>query len=418
MPIYLEKEKINGQKRYYIRTYITDESGKRKQITRHCKDWTGKSGYWKACQEEVNMKSNAKYTSVRLSLDKLYNDYIDYVLNVKKLKISSITKIKDNYRLYIEPFFTKNCILNDLSNKEILNWHDWLIKNKNLSLKFNRNIHTTLVTMLNHACKFYNLEKNVASICGNFEIPKGSKKKEMNFMTVDEFNIFIEQETNIIYKCFFTILFYTGMRLGELWCLKWDDIDFNEKTITINKSYNPKNGGETDPKTNKSNRVLKISEQAFDSIVLMRKFKNNHYIFGVDKITGTTLRRKCANNYKKVNSQKKLRVHDFRHSFASMCINNKVPIEIISDYLGHENVSTTLDIYGHLYPNSQNVLVSTLDEKEIIEKNKKQDFRDYIFDIVNKCLISDKSKEEILLILSNIEKCYLPKQDQIQDQIK
>ena len=55
-----------------------------------------------------------------------------------------------------------------------------------------------------------------------------------------------------------------------------------------------------------------------------------------------------------------MRTHDFRHSFASLCINNDVPIEIISGYLGHENISTTLDIYSHLYPDSQNKLVEKL----------------------------------------------------------
>lgn len=55
-----------------------------------------------------------------------------------------------------------------------------------------------------------------------------------------------------------------------------------------------------------------------------------------------------------------MRIHDFRHSFASLCINNDVPIAIISEYLGHENISTTLDIYSHLYPDSQNKLVEKL----------------------------------------------------------
>lgn len=56
MPVYEEKEKINGQKRYFIRTYVTDEFGKRKQITRHNKNWIGRDGYWLAYQEESELK--------------------------------------------------------------------------------------------------------------------------------------------------------------------------------------------------------------------------------------------------------------------------------------------------------------------------------------------------------------------------
>lgn len=59
---------------------------------------------------------------------------------------------------------------------------------------------------------------------------------------------------------------------------------------------------------------------------------------------------------------KNIRVHNFRHSFASLCINNGVPIEILSEYLGHENISTTLETYAHLYPNSQNKLIQILNQ--------------------------------------------------------
>ena len=54
MPIYEEKEKVNGQKRYYIRTYITDEYGNKKQITRHNKSWIGRDGHFEAQQEEIS----------------------------------------------------------------------------------------------------------------------------------------------------------------------------------------------------------------------------------------------------------------------------------------------------------------------------------------------------------------------------
>lgn len=364
MPIYEEKEKVNGQKRYYIRTYVTDEFGKKKQITKHNKEWIGRDGYWLAYQEESKLK-NKKYTEhENMTLKELYDNYINYCANIQKLKRSTIIKKQDDYRLYVEPYFTNNKILSDITNKDILNWHEWLIKTKKLSLRFNRDIHTFLVTMLNHACKFHDLEKNVASICGNFIQPKGTKKDEMNFLTSKEFEKYIEKENNEIYKCFFTILFYTGMRLGELWCLKWEDVNFETQEININKSYNPRNKEETVPKTNKSNRTIKFLNIVGEKFNEMLKYKIDDYIFGTSKITGTTLRRKNKNNYKCIEKDKRFRIHDFRHSFASMCIDKDVPIGIISEYLGHENISTTLDIYGHLYPNSQDKLIYLLDKQD------------------------------------------------------
>ena len=360
MPIYEEKGKINGQKRYYMRTYVTNENGQKKQITRHNKDWIGRDGYWLAYQEESLLKNKKINKFENMTLSELKENYINYCND--RLKLSSIKKINDNYRLYLEPYFS-NAKIVDLSNQDILKWHKWLLT-KGLSLKFNRNIHITLVSMLNYACKFYDLNKNVASMVGNFEIPKGSKKKEINFLTVDEFNNFINQEKNIIYKNFFTILFYTGMRLGELWCLNWEDVDFEKNTISINKSYNPSNGNETVPKTNKSNRDIKMPNQVIKSLKEMLNYKTDKYIFGTKKITGTTLRRRCDNNCKSANIDKNIRIHDFRHSFASMCINKDIPIRIISNYLGHENISTTLDIYGHLYPDSQNILIDILNKQD------------------------------------------------------
>ena len=86
--------------------------------------------------------------------------------------------------------------------------------------------------------------------------------------------------------------------------------------------------------------------------------------FGLDNIKTTTLCRKCKNNCKNANIDKYIRIHDFRHSFASFCINKNVPIHLLSSYLGHENISTTLDIYSHLYPDSQEQMIQILQKQD------------------------------------------------------
>ena len=67
--------------------------------------------------------------------------------------------------------------------------------------------------------------------------------------------------------------------------------------------------------------------------------------------------------YKYIKSYMHIKMYNFRHSFASMCINKVGTIEKISQYLGHENISTALDIYGHLYPNSQEDLINILEKQ-------------------------------------------------------
>ena len=92
----------------------------------------------------------------------------------------------------------------------------------------------------------------------------------------------------------------------------------------------------------------------------------NGYIF-LNNITLSTLKRKSDRNLRSIglNEKELIRIHDYRHSFATMCIHNNVPIHVLSDYMGHENISVTWDTYGHLYPDSKNVLVSTINSINI-----------------------------------------------------
>lgn len=387
MPVYVEMVKnkktgkmveklVEGKKQYYIRTYVNDENGNKKQITRHNKVWLGKDGFWEA-QREENRLIHKKYVKFeKITVNELFSLYLEETKS--KLKPSTIRKHTDNYNLHIKPYLGSKKVF-ELSTKDILEFHNILDNFKKnitskkskrelgeykLSISFKQSIHITLVAMLNYACKYLELDKNVASIAGNFKTPKGSVKKKLNFLTQNEFNNFIKYENNKIYKDFFTILFYTGMRRGELLALTKKDINFVANTITIDKAINPKNGDKaTDPKTNKSNRVIQMVSIVRDVLYeYCLNCDDSRQIFGVNSIVLSTLQRKCDKNCKSANINKNIRIHDFRHSFASLCVNSNIPIEIVSEYLGHEKISTTYDIYSHLYNNSQLKLISELNK--------------------------------------------------------
>ena len=161
------------------------------------------------------------------------------------------------------------------------------------------------------------------------------------------------------------------MRRGELLALTWDDIDFENCKIIISKSFNPKVKSEnTTPKTDKSNRTIKMLDIVKESFLFLKKKELKK---PTSFVTLTTLKRHCDNNANKINISD-FRIHDFRHSFATMCIDKCIPINIISEYLGHENVSTTMNIYGHLYSNSQDKLITMLSENQR-KQDQKQDQR-------------------------------------------
>lgn len=351
MPIYEEKEKIDGQKRYYIRTYIIDEFGKRKQITKHNKNWLGRDGKIKAQQEEMRLKNKKLIENTSITLEELSNSFFKEIK--PNVKLGTYVKHNDNISRHILPYFVniKAC---NITNKNILEWKQQ-IEEKGFSLNFKKSLYGSFNLLFVHGCKYYNLENNPVKNVGNFQSKKGHKKKTMNFMTEEQFKEFIKHIDDNLYNIAFTTLFYTGMRRGELLALEWKDIDLENNKININKTINPKLKDENDnsPKTNKSNREIELLPIVNKKLSELKKIESDNPF---SKITLSTLKRKCDNGCSFIKLDN-FRIHDFRHSFASMCIDKGVPIEVISDYLGHENITTTLDTYGHLYPHSQHKLL-------------------------------------------------------------
>lgn len=360
MPIYEEKKKRNGQKRYYISTYVKDENGKSKKITRRNKEWVGRNGYFLAQQEEIFLKQKKETNNYfRQTLEQLYNLFLEH--KKRTIKESTLLKLQENYNNYIDSFF-KDKFYYDLTPLDIENWKEFMY-NKKLSFNTMKNTFTTLSSILEYGCQYYELPKNVARIAKNFKQVKGIAKNKINFITQEQFENAINYEDNFLYKTAFTILFYTGMRRGEMLSLSVNDLNFEENTIKIDETINPKiSKVPTTPKTDKSNRVIEVLPFIMDMIKqVIKDYDCNDYIF-LDKIKLTTLKSKCDRILLKsgLKEDSLIRIHDLRHSFASMCINKGVEIQIISDYMGHENISITWDTYGHLYPNSQKELLQKI----------------------------------------------------------
>lgn len=368
MPVYVEmvkdkktgkmiEKKVNDKKQYYIRTYITDEYGSRKQITKHNKNWLGKEGQLEASQEENRLKTKVFTQKVDIKLSELIKKFLEY--KKPMLKYSSLKKYDDDIQNYILPYVKDKSIF-DYSTLDILKWQKE-VNNLNLSIHTKKRTYTTFSSIMKYGIMSCGLERNVVSLVNNFKAPNTFEKKEMNFLTEEEFEDFISFENDTLYKDFFTILFYTGMRRGELLALNINNIDFINNVIYIKESYNPKyeNVGcaLSTPKTLKSIRKIKMVGIVSD-ILKKYSYEKEKRIF--QKVTLSTLKRKCDRNCKLADINKNIRIHDFRHSFASMCINKNIPIAIISEYLGHENISITLDTYSHLYPNSQDKLIALL----------------------------------------------------------
>ena len=193
----------------------------------------------------------------------------------------------------------------------------------------------------------------------------------MLFWTKEEYLRFSEKMKNkpVSYYAF-QMLYWTGIRCGELLALTKNDFDFERKTLRINKNYQVVKGVEyvTTPKTEKSNRMIDLPDflcmemqDYFDSLY---KLDDDTRVF---PITKSYLHHEMDRGSKQA-GVKRIRIHDLRHSSCALLIElGYSPIQI-ADRLGHESVVIT-ERYSHLYPSIQKQMAQKLDE----EFRKKED---------------------------------------------
>ena len=263
--------------------------------------------------------------------------------------------------LKILPYFG-NKRVNDITAADIRQWQNELIK-MGYSPTYLKTINNQLSAIFNYAVRYYDLKSNPCAKAGSMG---KSKAEEMYFWTGEECRKFIDSVMNkrLSYMAFM-ILYWTGMRLGELLALNPKDVDLEKRTISITKSYQRlgKKDVITPPKTSKSKRVITIPEflaaDIKDYMDSLYDLQENDRLFPITKYY---LEHEMQRGIKE-SGVKRIRVHDLRHSHASMLIElGFSPLEI-ANRLGHEKVETTLNTYAHLYPNNQTKLAERLDSE-------------------------------------------------------
>jgi integrase len=201
------------------------------------------------------------------------------------------------------------------------------------------------------------------------------RSDRISFWTLDEFRAFIAvYKDDILYYTIFMMLFWTGMREGELLALTAADFNFSTQTISITKSYSRLNGQDLiqKPKISKSIRTITIPPFLCS---IVQTYMNS--IYGLHKhdrlfpITKHSILRYLHNGSQKA-GVKKIRVHDLRHSHASFLVDQGFSPLVIKERLGHENIETTLNTYSHLYPSQQTKLLDGMEKLGKISVPKKE----------------------------------------------
>lgn len=284
--------------------------------------------------------------------------------------------------------------------------------------------HKIIASIMKRALYWQVIESNP---CERVEIPMVESKSKQKYFNVEQANLFLEMLENplatqyatyyerynkwytkeytskihnkryvLMYKTLFRLALFSGARIGELSALTWEDIDFDENAISINKAvaYGKQGMYIKTPKTETSNRIVVIPQ---DEINLLRQLRveqrkdilrlgtywkgknrkeelDKNYVF--TQIDGSLMAKSSANrvfqrmieNYNQIVSEEKqipvISIHGLRHTSATLLIANNVDVKTVSERLGHKQIGTTLNIYTHALKerdeNASNVLDTVL----------------------------------------------------------
>ena len=353
MAVYKEL-KTNTWKVYYR---YTDWQGERKQTT--------KRGF--LTKREALAWEREQLNKTKADLDMTFASFVEtYTADMKSRIKENTWHTKEHIlRTKILPYFGKRKI-NEIQAKDIIAWQNEMLnskdKNGNPYLPvYLKTLHNQLSAIFNHAVKYYGLNENPAAKVGNMG---KARSREMLFWTQEEYQKFsfaIMDKPVSFYA--FEMLYWCGIREGELLALTPADFNFERKTVSITKSYQRIDGRDviTDPKTPKSVRDIVMPDFLVDEMQDYMKqlygIGDNDRIFEVSKsYLHHEMDRGAA-----AAGVKRIRIHDLRHSHISLLIDMGYSAVAIADRVGHESINITYN-YAHLFPSTQTDMASKLND--------------------------------------------------------
>jgi len=240
--------------------------------------------------------------------------------------------------------------------------------------------HVILSEALKNAVRLGLLVRNVCQVVD----PPSPERKEMATLTSDEVPDFLEAIEVSPYRTLFYVSLFTGLRRSELLGLQWGDLTLELASLSVARTLHQLDSGEyviRPPKTKKSKRVVDLSpnvalllrqhrkEQEAQRALVGKPLREDDWVFAHPD--GNPLRPGTVSHAFSKLSHKgvipKLRLHDLRHSHATLLLEDGMDINAVKQRLGHSSAAFTLDTYGHVTPRMQRAVVDSLDR--LVEKN-------------------------------------------------
>ena len=329
------------------RFYYTDWKGVRKQKK--------KRGFEKkkdahAYEADFIAKSQQK---PQMTLRTLSEEFLtDYKV---RRSANSYKLAETNTRLHILPDLG-NLSIEDITPLTIRTWQNKLKESGKAAGTVN-SINMTLKTMLGYAVRFYGLSPNPFDGIEPLKQPEPKKEFIEHPTWLQLYAVMVNKHDRAI----FSLLYWSGMRVGEVQGLSLKDINFDTNTVNINKQYSSDRKEITELKTRGSRRVITIPDLCMDVVkdYITSYIEPPMYPFAIKTARGLNekLERYCAKA-----EIDRISVHVLRHSHASLLIKEGAAVNLISERLGHTTPSVTLRVYAHVYENQDSELACKLND--------------------------------------------------------
>lgn len=275
-------------------------------------------------------------------------EYINSLENTEDLKKRKKKKLEEYFKYY-------NKRLSDIQKPNLVDW-----SNK-MKETYSANLANTTIALVKavyvYANNVYDIN-NIATILTNSR--KRKVREDYNVWTVEEYEQFISYEDNQIWRALFDTLFWTGCRRGEALALQKSDLHELEGYININKSLRNIKNGFTPTKNESSVRRVYIDKKLIEELTAL-KYRSGDFLFGDEAPASVSGLEREFNKLIKLSGVKRIRIHDIRHSHATILINSGMNIVAVSRRLGHTDINMTLKVYTHLLQNTNKEVIDFID---------------------------------------------------------
>ena len=341
------------------------------RLSYSAKDKTDAQAWLRKMQDEID--DGLRYESTQLTLGQFMEDWLITVQPT--LRHNTHRQYKQVTEQHILPVLGQHKI-RELTAAQIQQLYNQLIT-IGRGLRTVRYVHQVLHRSLAHAVKLGIIGRNPAKAV----IPPKPEPKEMQYLDEAQTQqlLFVAQASNDRFYALYHLAITTGMRMGELLGLKWEDLDRDQATLHIRRQLTRLQGiglRLRPPKTKAAFRRIDLGQQSLnvlkehrerqfqDMVAAGDRWEENNLVFASTKgtfINPSNLRREFKPLLQRAGLPK-IRFHDLRHTAASLMLNNSIPLIVVSRRLGHAQPSITLDVYGHLIPSKQQEAAALMDE--------------------------------------------------------